>query len=102
MPEPSSKLPIDASGRRPAFFNQDGVDQLLSMVLELATELWVVRERVFMIEAAAAQQGLPLRDAVETYVPSDAERAELEQMRAAMMGQLFRTLNQDHRPVDSE
>ncbi len=96
-----TQLPVDASGRRPAFFTADGVDQLVTMVLELAAELWVVRERVFVIEAVATKQGLPLKAAVESYKPSAAEQAELERMRAAMMGQLFRTLNQDHRPVDA-
>jgi hypothetical protein len=101
LSDDDAKLPVDASGRRPAFFAHDGVDQLVTMVLELATELWVVRERVFVIEAVAAQQGLPLKDAVEAYKPSEAERAELERMRGTMMNQLFRTLNQDHRPVES-
>jgi hypothetical protein len=92
-------LPVDAAGRRPAFFSQDGVDQILTMVLELATELWVLKERVFVIEAVADAHGLPLKTAVETYVLSGEERAELAQMRATMMDQLFRALNQDNRPV---
>jgi len=92
-------LPVDAAGRRPAFFSPDGVDQILTMVLELATELWVLRERVFVIEAVAAEHGLPLKAAVESYALSDAQRAELAGMRGEMMNQLFRTLNQDYRPV---
>jgi len=92
-------LPVDAAGRRPAFFAQDGGDQLLTMVLELATELWVLRERVFVIEAVATENGLPLKSAVESYALSEAQRAELAAMRGEMMNQLFRTLNQDHRPV---
>jgi hypothetical protein len=32
-------------------------------------------------------------------VLSEGQRAELAEMRAVMMDQLFRTLNQDHRPV---
>jgi hypothetical protein len=92
-------LPVDAAGRRPAFFAQDGVDQLLTMVLELATELWVLRERVFVIEAVAADNGLPLKAGIETYTLSAEQRAELARMRSAMMDQLFRTLNQDSRPV---
>ncbi len=92
-------LPVDAAGRRPAFFAPDGVDQILTMVLELATELWVLRERVFVIEAVAAEHGLPLKSAVEGYALSEAQRAELAGMRGEMMNQLFRTLNQDHRPV---
>jgi hypothetical protein len=92
-------LPLDAAGRRPAFFSEDGVDQILTMVLELATELWVLRERVYVIEAAAAEHGLPLKPAVETYTLSPEQRAELAGMRATMMDQLFRTLNRDSRPV---
>jgi hypothetical protein len=92
-------LPLDAAGRRPAFFSQDGVDQILTMVLELATELWVLRERVYVIEAVAAEHGLPLKTAVESYTLSPEQRAELAGMRATLMDQLFRTLNQDNRPV---
>jgi hypothetical protein len=102
MDEAAPSLPLDAQGRRPAFFSADGVDQLVTMVLELATELWVLRERVFVIEAVANRHGLPLRDDVESYTLSEAERATLEAMRATMMNQLFRTLNRDHRPVDIE
>jgi hypothetical protein len=39
---------------------------------------------------------------VETYAISEAERAKLEGMRVTMMRQLFRTLNRDHRPVDTD
>ena len=66
-----TELPMDASGRRPAFFGQDGVDQLASMVLELATELWTVKERLYAVESAAeGLMGLPLRKAVEAWQPS--------------------------------
>jgi hypothetical protein len=102
MNEAAPSLPLDSQGRRPAFFTGDGVDQLVTMVLELATELWVLRERVFVIEAVAGQHGVPLKAEVETYVLSEAERATLEAMRGKMMNQLFRTLNRDHRPVDTE
>jgi hypothetical protein len=102
MDEAAPSLPVDAQGRRPAFFTGDGVDQLVTMVLELATELWVLRERVFVIEAVAGRHGLPLRAEVDAYVLSEAERGALEGMRGTMMRQLFRTLNRDHRPVDTE
>lgn len=102
MDPAAPRLPVDAEGRRPAFFAEDGVDQLVTMVLELATELWVLRERVFVIEAVADRHGLPLKSEVETYAMSEVERATLEGMRGSMMRQLFRTLNRDHRPVDTD
>jgi len=96
-----TQLPLDASGRRPAFFGQDGVDQLASMVLELATELWVVKERLYAIEAAAQGLGLPLRQAVEAWQPDAADQALLAEHRAALLSNLFRTLGRDHRPVEA-
>jgi len=65
-----TQLPLDATGHRPAFFDPDGVDQLVSMVVELATELWVVRERVYALEAVAEEMNLPLRRAIENFKPN--------------------------------
>jgi len=94
-----SLLPLEASGRRPAFFDEPGMDQLLSMVLELAAELWVVRERVFLLEAVLTQQGVAAADAIESYLPTDAEKAVLAKMRAEATANIFRTLNREHKPV---
>lgn len=94
-----AELPLDASGRRPAFFDKDGVDQLVSIVLELATDLWVVRERLFRVESAAESKGLPLRSLVESHALSPDEEAELAQMRARMTENMFRVLKLDTRPI---
>jgi hypothetical protein len=88
-------LPRDASGKRPVFFEQDGVDQLVSMVLELATELWVVKERLYAVEAVADERGLNLRSGVEGWVANEAQATELAAMRARMLSDLFRTLNRE-------
>ncbi len=92
-------LPLDAAGRRPAFFAQDGMDQMLSIVLELAAELWVVRERVFMVEAVLQAQGVAVSDAIEAFTPTPEQQATLARMRAEMTAQMFRSLNREHRPV---
>lgn len=92
-------LPLDAAGRRPAFFEQDGMDQVVSMVLELAAELWVVKERLFVVEAVLTRQGIAVHEAVERYVPGEQERESLAKMRAEMTEQMFRTLRREHRKV---
>ena len=50
-------LPRYAKGKRPAFFQEDGVDHLLAMVLELATELSVAHARADRLEQYLAQTG---------------------------------------------
>ncbi len=94
-----SMLPLEATGRRPAFFDQDGMDQMLSIVLELAAELWVVRERVFVMESVLQDQGVPVTEAIEAFVPTKDQAATLAAMRADLTAHMFRSLNREHRPV---
>ncbi len=83
--------------RRQAFFESDAVDQLVTMVLELAAEQWVLRERMYVIEKAADRLGLPLGDAVENYRFSDGDKAALAAMRKTMIDNLMRSVNREHR-----
>ncbi len=87
----------DPGYKRQAFFESDAVDQLVSMVLELATEQWVMRERLYVLERAADRLGLQLRAAIEAYRLDDSERADLAQMRKTMIENLMRTVNREHR-----
>jgi len=87
----------DESFKRQAFFESDSVDQLMSMVLELAAEHWVLRERVFAIERAAERLGLELAATVESHQFTEAEQATLSAMRKAMIDNLMRTVNRPHR-----
>ncbi len=83
--------------RRQSFFESDSVDQLMSMVLELAAEQWVLRERLFTIEKAADKLGLPLSAAVENHRFSETEQAQLAQMRKTLIDNFMRTVNREHR-----
>ena len=88
--------------QRVAFFDRDGTDQLLSIVLELATELWTIRERLFVLEAVSAAQGQPMAEAIEAYRPTPEQAAELARMRKEMIDNMFRTLGREHRLVSRE
>lgn len=92
-----SELRDDLVTRRQAFFESDAVDQLVTMVLELAAEQWVLRERIYVIEKAAESLGLKLAAAVESYHPSAAERTTLDMMRKTMIENLMRSVNREHR-----
>jgi hypothetical protein len=83
--------------RRQAFFESDAVDRLLTMVLELAAEQWVMRERLYVIEKAADSLGLKLSEAVENYRLSDGDEATLAAMRKSMLENLMRSVNREHR-----
>jgi hypothetical protein len=85
-------LPLDAAGKRPTFFPEAGVDELLSMVLELAAELWVVRERLYRAEAVAEQKAPGFTALVEGAPLTAEQDADLARMREAFTRGLFRSL----------
>ncbi len=83
-----------AAVRRQTFFEEPGVDQLVSIMLELATELWSVRQRLYIVERVTEGQSRPLNELVEGYRPTAAEQSELETMRGRMVREMFRVLEQ--------
>ena len=85
--------------KRQAFFESDSIDQLLGMILEMATELWVVRERLYTLERAADQLGVPLAATMEKYRFTEEEDRELAAMRRRMLTELMRNVGRQHRPT---
>ena len=81
-----------APGKRPQFFNSEGSDHLLTMVLELAKHLWVVKERLYAHEAILSELDIDLRERLESWQQTPAQAAELEAMRSAMIEGLFRSV----------
>jgi len=55
-----ARLPRTVRGKRPEFFTTPGVDDAMSMILVLAQELTVLRERMDSAEIIAARNGIPL------------------------------------------
>ncbi|HEX8757297.1 MAG TPA: hypothetical protein VF745_13245 [Steroidobacteraceae bacterium] len=89
--------PLDTTGPRQRFFEAEPVDHLVTMMLELAAEVWAVRERLYIIEKESARLGLPLGSAVEGHVLSPEEQAELAEMRRHMLANILRTVGRPHR-----
>lgn len=90
------------AARRPEFFEEKGLDQLFSMVIELTAEVWVLRERVFAIEAVSEAAGEPLASKVAAWQPDAGQSARLAEMRHAMLQNLFRTIDTGVPPVSYE
>ena len=68
-----SKIAMQTRGKRPRFFAEAGSDETVSMLLELAAELWTVKERLYALERAAADAGVELTSRIEAWQPSEAE-----------------------------
>jgi len=89
--------PLDTAGPRQRFFEAESIDHLVTMVLELAAEVWAIRERLYLIEKEAAHLGLPLGSAVAGHTFTPQEQAELAEMRRCMLANILRTVGRKHR-----
>ncbi|MEJ2139728.1 MAG: hypothetical protein P8Y61_09820 [Gammaproteobacteria bacterium] len=93
-----SRIPMKHRGKRPRMFSTNGVDELMSMVLELTAELWVIKKRLYLLERVAGQAGVPLTPEIENYDLSEAEIAELDALRRTMIATVLRSIESDNTP----
>ena len=84
-----SKLERNARGKRPLFYDTPGMDEAMSMILVLANELSVVRDRLDSVERVAAAKGLVLEAEIEAYEPDQPVLEARELRRQDFLARLY-------------
>ena len=79
------RLPRQTKGKRPSFFDDPATDQVMTFVLELATEVAAMRERLDTVECLLDEHGSVTREAIEAYDPPP----EVEARRSAWLTEYF-------------
>ncbi|MFG1889241.1 hypothetical protein ACGFIR_15400 [Micromonospora sp. NPDC049051] len=82
QPLPGQLLPKKAKGARPQFFADPGMEALVSTVVTLSSEVWVLRERLMTLERLLADRRVVERGAVDDFTVS-GEDAEVRDTEAA-------------------
>ena len=88
-----TEIPLNSRNKRPQFFDDQGIDPLVTMNMELMAELWVVKERQFVLESLIAESGMNVKERIESYRFSDAEQQELEAARRKYVETLMRAFS---------
>jgi len=88
------RLPRHTKGKRPSFFEDPSLDQMMTFLLELTTEVAVLRERQDTVERLLDSHGSVTRAAIEAYQPS----AAIEQERAAWRDAYLKRVLRMHSP----
>lgn len=57
------------------FYDNPILDNLMTTVIALGSEVWTTKRRVKILESVLAKQGVP-KDLVESYIPTEDEEAE--------------------------
>ena len=87
------ELPKHAKGERPYFFDDPAVDKLLAMLLAMAGELSVLRDRQDTLERIIEEKGLISRLEVESYEPDKNVIAERDAQREEYLKQILRIVD---------
>ncbi len=75
------------------FFESPSIDRLAQMLLVMASELHVLRDRVRSLEFTLARQGGLDLEALERFAPSDAEAEVLRKERDAFVAHLYEVID---------
>lgn len=83
------KVIRDAKGKRPEFFETPGVDHAMSMIMVLANEMSVLRDRLDSAERVAKANGMDLAAGIESLHLDQEALEERELRRQDFLGRLF-------------
>ncbi len=94
------KLPRVTKGKRPYFFEDPSVDQMMTFILELMTEVLVLRDRQDTIERMLDEKGAISRADIKSYIPDADVEAERTADRAAFVTRVLRIHTPEGRQDD--
>ncbi len=86
-----ARLPRQTSDQRQRFFAAEGVDELLSMVLELTAEVATLRERQYVTERVLEKHGIDMANEIEGYELSTKDESVLADERDRLLETVLRS-----------
>lgn len=89
-----------AKGKSPTFFDDPQNDKVVAIVMALAGEVAVLRERLDTIERVAERGGLFSPRDIEAYRVDDAVAAERERWRAEYIARVLRVVHEELEAVE--
>lgn len=85
----------NSRGYRPQFFDDPINDKLLSMVLSMANEMWVMRERLDTLEAIAEIKGLLTEAEIDNFEPSPERDEKREILRQEFLDRIYYLMTEE-------
>lgn len=89
-----------AKGKKPTFFADPQVDKLMAIVMALAGEVSVLRERLDTVERLVESKGLLTRHEIEGYKPTEQAAEEREQWRSQYIARVLRVVQEELEAVE--
>ena len=74
---------------RPSYLGSDRLDDLARMLTEVASELWILKDRNMVLEALLAESGVLTPGSVEAHQPDDETARRIAAERSAFTARIF-------------
>lgn len=84
-----------AKGKRPKYLGEESSDHLLSMIMALAEEMAVMRERNDTLERLLEAHDVVLRNEIENYIPSSDIGIERQIKHSEFISRLLRSVRHE-------
>lgn len=91
-----------AKGRRPQYFADPATDKLLFMVISLAGELSVARERIDALERVLQAKGVLQPSEVDNFRPTPEVEKIREEKRSRFIARFLRVVEAELREITGE
>ncbi|GGA46840.1 hypothetical protein [Okeania sp. KiyG1] len=85
-------IPKQAKGKRPVYLDNIDNDKLLAIIMALAGEVSVLRERLDTIEKLLVAKGIISSEDIENYQPDAQVNEEREQWRTDYITRILRVI----------
>lgn len=100
--EPRPHAIEHARGARPQLYAEPGLDQAMSMILVLASELSVIRDRIDAMERVAKNHGIDFAAEIDQLVFDQTALNAREQARQALFARLYYLLRKEAHELASD
>lgn len=80
------------AGPDPVYLQDPVLDATVRMVVELAAQVWVERERRITLETVLETRGLLTREQLEAFKPTAAQAAAIKEERNCFIEDVFKEL----------
>lgn len=91
----TAKLQKHAKGPRPQFFSDPAIDKLMAMVMALAGEVSVMRDRNDTLERLIEAKGVLDKSEIDQFKPTKEIMAEREAWRQDYLAHILRIVDLD-------
>jgi class 3 adenylate cyclase len=100
--DPLTLAGAKAKGKRPYFLKDPDTEKVLNIVMTLAQEVAVMRERMDTIERLLDRNATISRADIEAFTPTKAEAAERGLLIQEFLARILRILQQEREAIEAE